>query len=75
MKVPRYIKDKLVRRAKYGRLVNRLDTEIQEWVESKGITLWEIFDDPFQLNSILLVTEPVNLAVKQYEMLKNYNKG
>lgn len=30
MKVLKYIKDKLIRRAKYGILVNQLDVEIQE---------------------------------------------
>lgn len=75
MKVPNHIKDKLIKRAKYGVLVNKLDVEIQQWVESKGINPYEIFDAPFQFNSILLLTEPDNLAAKQYKILKDYNEG
>ena len=71
MKIPKYVVDKFVQRAKYGVLVNKLDCEIQEWCESKGLNPCECFDDPYLFNSILLLTEPCTLSSEQLMWLKN----
>lgn len=37
MRCPKYIRDKIHRRAEYARKFNDLDMEIAEWISSRGI--------------------------------------
>lgn len=71
MKIPQYIVEKFIRRAKYGAEVAKLDSEILTWCNSQGLTCEECFDDPFKFNTVLLITEPYSVAKEQLTWLKN----
>lgn len=69
MKVPRYIKDALSRRAYYGELVNKYDTLLSEWIKSQGVSS-DIFEPPYEINSVMLITEPYAITDKQIKILE-----
>lgn len=64
MKIPKYILDKINRRAKAGEELNALDVEIHDWMIKKGIEDINTFlehDGHFEYiiqNCITLLTEP-----------------
>lgn len=71
MKVPQYIVNKFIQRAKYGAAVAKLDAEILKWCEAQGIRAEECFDDKYRFNTILLITEPYAVTSEQLMWLKN----
>jgi hypothetical protein len=75
MKVPKYIKDLLYRRARYGRLLNSLDCEFWRWAEKNKfdeVLYQEDTSGFYCINSIALVAEPEMLSATQIEIIENY---
>jgi hypothetical protein len=78
MKVPKYIKDLLHRRAKYGELVSALESEFWYWIYENGLDkalLDGEFSNLYGESSILLITEPKTLTKRQIEIIENYNNN
>lgn len=73
MKIPKYIMEKLKMRCEYARIVNVLDCQIHDWLKSKGIAIdcYDFDNELIQLNSILLITEPIVLRYKTIEYIES----
>lgn len=73
MKIPKYILEKLNMRCEYARIVNLLDCQIHDWLKSKGIAIdcYDFDNELIQLNSILLITEPITLRDKTIEYIES----
>ena len=69
MKIPRYIRNALLRRAYHGDLVNRSDTILNDWLKSRGVSS-NVFESPYEINSIMLITEPYRITDRQIEILE-----
>ena len=75
MKIPKYILDKMEQRKKAGIKICVLDAEIMEWLENTaGVPSYEVLEDPYHCNSILLYTEPEILMQRQVELIEKYEK-
>lgn len=75
MKIPKYILYKMEQRKQAGIKLCVLDNEITEWLEkTAGVPSYEVLEDPFQFNSILLCTEPDILMQRQIELIEGYEK-
>lgn len=75
MKIPKYILDKMEQRKKLGIKLTVIDAEIQAWLEeAAGVPQYEVLEDPYYFNSILLTTEPEILKVRQIELIERYEK-
>jgi hypothetical protein len=75
MKVPKYIKDLLYRRAKAGELISRLDGEFWECASKNNLddVLYQEDTSGFYcINSIALIVEPQTLSDRQIEIIENY---
>ena len=73
MNIPKYIMEKLHWRCEYARMVNVLDCQIHDWLKSKGIAIdcYDFDNELIQLNSILLITEPIVLRDKTIEYINS----
>lgn len=69
MKIPRYIRNALSRRAYYGELVNKYDNQLNDWLKSHGVSN-DIFESPYEINSIMLITEPYRITDRQIKILE-----
>lgn len=76
MKIPKYILNKINRRARAGDILNGLDCEIHDWMRKKRVEDDYSFlehDGHFELiiqNCITLITEPVTVKQITIEYLE-----
>ena len=77
MKIPKYIMEKLKMRCEYARIVNILDCQIHDWLKSKGIDIdcYDFDNELIQLNSILLITEPIVLRDKTIKYIESQGEN
>ena len=65
MKVPKYIKQKILVRCEAQAKANRLQIEIEEWFEKRGIDIGE-----YNGTHVCLYTEPTMVAKTHLQILE-----
>lgn len=70
MKVPKYIKQKIIKRCEAQAKAIELQIEIEEWFEKNGIDIGE-----YCATHICLYTEPTTVMEKHLKILENEELG
>lgn len=74
MKIPKYIRKKLERRTKLAQDLNEVSSEIDDWLESKGVNLGEYPICDCVLTGCRIYCEPQGAAITLINYLEVYNE-
>lgn len=69
MKVPKYMKQMIMRRAQIQGKANSLQTKIDEWCEKHNV------DTEYNITHICLYTEPVMAALRTIKEIEDHSCG